>query len=223
MYKRQTTHCLKEDEVQHTRVPLSFADLLVVGARGRYGRVALGLESVSRVLLKAARCPVLLVSEDLTAAYDRPGRPVVLAGIGDHASDSAVVKAAWAESRLRDGDVWLLHAYSHAPREEPARDMRRAADVVAGAIDAAGVWQVGPMSVLLIQDTPSGALSRYCGEASLVVLGSRPGSLSGLVMNSVTQAVMFSAPCPVLVIPNDLSGHNGGQAETTSRAAHRSH
>jgi hypothetical protein len=34
-----------------------------------------------------------------------------------------------------------------------------------------------------------------------MVIGSRPGALSGLVLESVSRAVLDAATCPVLVVP----------------------
>ena len=54
--------------------------------------------------------------------------------------------------------------------------------------------------MLLTQDAPAKALLQESGHASLVVIGSRPGALSGLLLDSVSRAVLEAATCPVLVV-----------------------
>jgi nucleotide-binding universal stress UspA family protein len=199
-----TTHYLTEEQAQAGAHPLSSTQLLMVGTVGQHGRRAFSLESVSRILLKATRCPVLVVPEEDPAATAGHQRPVVIAGVGEHPSDAAVIQAAWAESVRRGCGLELLHAYHDLLEETPAEGLRRAADVVARAIAAADVMPGDRGSVLLGQDEPATALTRQAGEAMLLVIGSRPGSLSGLVLGSVGREILSSLSCPLLVIPDPV-------------------
>jgi nucleotide-binding universal stress UspA family protein len=197
-----TTHYLTEDQAQAASQPLSSTQLLVVGTVGQHGRRAFSLESVSRILLKATRCPVLVVPEEEPVSAESRPRPVVIAGVGEHLSDAAVIQAAWAESLRRGCGLELVHAYRDLLEEKPAQGLRRAADVVARAIAAADVIPGDRSSVLLGQDEAAAALTRQAGDAELLVIGSRPGSLSGLVLGSVGRELLNSLNCPLLVIPD---------------------
>lgn len=200
-----TTHCLPEDEVTRTRTPLASATLLVVGARGEYGKPAFGLVSISRVLLKAAHCPVLVVPEAGAAARPSSGRrPVVVAGIGEHPADAVVARAACAETFRRECDVELLHAFTRRPDETSLGGLRRARDVVHRAKEGAPAAAGTDVSILLTEEPAALALLAAADGAALVVIGSRPGALAGLVLESVSRQVLDSAPCPMLVIPREL-------------------
>jgi nucleotide-binding universal stress UspA family protein len=196
-----TTHYLSEEQAHAARQPLSSTQLLVVGTVGQHGRRAFELESVSRILLKATCCPVLVVPDQDTVGSMARERGLVVAGVGEHPSDSAVIPAAWAESVRRRCGLELVHAYRDRPQETSDQGIRRAADVAARAIAEAGVPLGEAASVLLSRDLPAVALIRRAGNAVLLVIGSRPGSLSGLVLGSVGREILNSLPCPILVIP----------------------
>ena len=199
-----TTHLLSEAEAEVGRDPLSHTELLVVGDFGQYGRRAFGLESESRVLFKAAVCPVLVVPEGYLVGLDQQERSGVLIGVGEHPSDAAIIQAGYVESARRGCAAQLIHAYADYPSETPDDAFRRAAEVVARAL--AGVpTPHPPASVLLTQDTAAGALGRLAAGASLLVIGSRPGSLSGLTWGSVGREILAALPCPMLVIPRSVA------------------
>jgi nucleotide-binding universal stress UspA family protein len=194
-----TTHYLNEQEVLGSG--LSAPQLLVVGAVGKTGRRAFELASASRILLKAGQCQVLVVPEDAVAHVDAR-RPLVVVGIGEHPRDLAVIQAAWTEVVRRGGNLELVHAYRSRTGQTPGQDLRRAAEVVASQLEAAQVGADVRASVLLSQEEPTLVLSRQAEAASLLVIGSRPGSLSGLVLGSVGRELLLSQPCPILVVPH---------------------
>lgn len=200
-----TTHYLSEEDAESAHAPLSPSpQLLVVGAVGRYGRQAFGLESISRVLLKATGCPVLVVPEENSIGARKHDQRTVVAGVGEICSDSDVIQAAWAESVRLNCDLQIVHTYQDRLSETPAEGLRRAAEVTAQAIASAGVALRPGGSVLLTQETPVTALSRQSSDATLLVIGSRPGSLSGLVLGSVGKELLGELPCPMLVIPSKV-------------------
>jgi nucleotide-binding universal stress UspA family protein len=195
---RCVSYCLWDDEVGASVEPLRTAGLLVVGSRGRHGRVAFGLNSVSRALLKAVHCPVLTVpaaADDAGAA----GGPVV-AGVGDHPRDAAVLRTAAAEADRRGTDLYLVHAYVTQPGETLSTGLRRAVTHATLATDGLDTATRPTASLLLTQEAPATALLRQARDASLVVIGSRPGALSGLLLDSVSRALLESSPSPVLVV-----------------------
>lgn len=200
-----TMHYLSEEQVRAGSHPLGAAQLLVVGTVGRHGRRAFSPESVSCVLLKAARCPVLVVPPEGPTGSSVRERQAVIAGVGQVLSDAAVIRAAWAESLRRDCRLELSHSYRDRPDEAPADVLRRAAEVVARAIAAADIALGDRGSVLLGHDDPTAALTRLAGDAQLLVIGSRPGSLSGMVPRSVGREILSSLSCPLLIIPDPVS------------------
>jgi nucleotide-binding universal stress UspA family protein len=194
-----TTTCLWEDEVTPERHPLSCAEILVVGSRGRHGRLAFGLTSVSRALLKAAHCPVLTVPPG-HGTGGTPAHRAVLVGVGDHPWDRDVLLTAVAEAAHRDSSLHVLHAYVPRFDDTLSRGLSRAEAAVATVTEGIDPGPGTSVSVLLTQDAPAVALLREAEHALLVVIGSRPGALSGLVLDSVSRAVLDAARCPVLVV-----------------------
>jgi nucleotide-binding universal stress UspA family protein len=197
-----TTYCLGDGEVGPNREPLLWAELLVIGSSGCLEAQGRPGGSGGRTLLLGSRCPVLAVPENVPsptiAGQGEP--PLILVGVSAHPSDAAVVHTAYALARSRAGDVLLLHAVSG---QQDDAEQARNREVLAGfAAQAPGGVRV---SVVLTEDEPAGALVRLTPRASLLVIGGRAGSLSGLVSDSVSQAVLSGACCPVLAIPRNVS------------------
>lgn len=223
-----TTYCLGESEVAPDRDPLNSAELLVLGTHGRHGRQALSLESVSRLLLTSSRCPILVVPDGRPGIpiLDEPRLPLILVGVSAHPTDSAVVRAAYGEAAGRGGEVRLVHAYSQRPTEtaEQARD--RARSVVSPYLEQAPEGL--PVSESVTEDDPATALIRLSDEATLLVIGGRTGSLSGLVRGSVSREILEAVPCPVLAIPRNITAGPPGPltgialapASTTAAPSH---
>lgn len=195
------TRLLWDAETGPDSEPLAGAQLLVVGSRGRNGRLAFGLTSVSRKLLKAVRSPVLAVPEPVAAvpwAADAPG-PVV-AGVGEHPWDAAVLATAAREAAARGTDLQLVHAYVARMDETLTAGLRRAAQHATRATEGLDPGPGTSVTLMLTQEHPAAALLQQARDAQLVVIGSRPGALSGLVLDSVSRAVLEAPPCPVLVV-----------------------
>jgi nucleotide-binding universal stress UspA family protein len=123
-----------------------------------------------------------------------------VAGLGEHPWDHTVLRTAVDEAAHRGCDLHLLHAYVPRFDETLSRGLHRAQDVVAAAIEGLDPGPATSVSVLLTQDSPATALVRQSERAALVVIGSRPGALAGLILDSVSRAVLDSARCPVLVV-----------------------
>ena len=208
---RATTFCLWEDDVAPDRHPLGAADLLVVGSHGRHGRLAFGMTSVSRALLKAVQCPVLAVPAAVPVDAVA-GRGAVLVGVGDHPWDRDVLRTAVTEAARRNQDVHLLHAYVPRFDETLTRGLRRAVGLVATLTEGLDPGPGTSVSVLLTQDSPAVALLRQAQHASLLVIGSRPGALSGLVLDSVSRTVLDTTSCPVLVVQRGEPTADGSPA-----------
>jgi nucleotide-binding universal stress UspA family protein len=202
-----TTYCLNENEVGPNREPLLWAELLVIGTRDRYGRQALVLGSVSWLLLTSARCPVFVVPD----RRHQPrgfGEPMTLVGVSEHPADAAVVRAAYAASKGRGGEVVLLHTYSLRAGETPELGRERARNVLTRYLEQAPAGL--RVSVAVVEDEPAAALLRLAEDAELLVIGGRTGALSGLIRGSVSHAVLETVPCPVLAVPRHVADSQPG-------------
>ncbi len=184
------------------------AELVVVGDRGLGGFTGLLVGSVAVQLAAHAPCPILVAH----GAVD-PAGPVLLGVDGSPANDPAV-GFAFEEAALRGVPLVALHAWTHPVSTGPG-DMLPlvydAADVEAEearvlAEALAGWHDKYPDVTVHRQLTRAGArtaLIEATRRAQLVVVGTRGrGGFTGLLLGSVSQAVLHHAACPVAVVPH---------------------
>lgn len=181
------------------------ADMVVIGSRG-HGRAAdLLVGSVSQHLARHAPGPVVVV---------RPARATdshrIVVGVdGSTASSAALDYACQRAERTRE-TVVALHAWrTHAPStdvwsSEP-RDLKGLAHrQVLLAESVAGLRSDHPDVVIeqeAVPVAPVTCLVDASRNASLVVVGSHGlGYFGGLLLGSVSQAVLQRAECPVAVV-----------------------
>lgn len=188
------------------------ASLAVIGKRGRGGFASRLLGGVSSALPAHAACPTAVVP----LPRDRGTEPHALAprvvvGVdGSPASAHAAdVAAQFAEERGWSLTLlcavplavptlaWLPTALDPDPLVAEVRtELHAAAQVVREAHPGLDV------DVSLAHDSPARALTHASGEAGLVVVGARGhGGFAGMLLGSVSQAVLRHAQSPVLVVP----------------------
>ncbi|WP_043734336.1 universal stress protein [Streptomyces zinciresistens] len=185
------------------------ASLAVVGSRGlsRFGALLLG--STAGHLAAHAACPVLVVR----GRPDATG-PVLLAVDGSPAARGAVEFAFSQASRHGTG-LLALHAWSNrterayeSPADPPfvTYDEDRLRDeeerVLAEALGGLGErYPDVAVDRRLVRGRVRHTLIEASAGAALVVVGARGhGGFSGLLLGSVSQAVLHHAHCPVAVV-----------------------
>ncbi|WP_433532629.1 universal stress protein [Micromonospora sp. CA-263727] len=176
------------------------AELVVVGSRGLGGFAGLLLGSVGTQVAAHGHCPVLVVRP--------PDRPIPSEGpvlVGVDGSESAELALGYgAEEAARRGAVLVL---AHVADERESGDRGPAAELLATAGAAARGSHPG-LTVeerMIVAPKPDQALIEATGDAALVVAGSRGrGGFTGLLLGSVSQALVHHARCPVLIAhPHD--------------------
>lgn len=188
------------------------ARMLVLGRHGtgRFQEMVLG--SVAVAAVQHATCPVAVVPQE---AVDRHLRGLVVVGIdGSAGGDGALVTAA-EEATLRGADLrvvttwtstpisstmaYWVEAYPDVSPDEVA--MTQAERVQATARE--GFAQDHPdleVSWDIAEGPASRVLVRASSDADLTVVGARGlGGLTGLLLGSVSRAVVRGAHSPVLV------------------------
>lgn len=192
------------------------AELVVVGSRGMGGFVGLLVGSTAVHLAAHGRCPVLVVREQ-----PRADGPIVL-GVDGSAAGERAVEFAFAEAELREAPLLALHAWTtwNAPMAAP-QDASEPYASPPGALSGA--------EERLLSEALAGHRERYPGvavehrvahggtrealieasrSAQLVVVGARGrGGFSGLLLGSVSQALLHHAHCPIAVVRGAGANH----------------
>jgi nucleotide-binding universal stress UspA family protein len=171
------------------------ADMVVVGARGRGGLPGMLLGSVSQQVCAHARGRVVVARGHWHPAAEYAPGPVVAGADGSAASRAAIAFAA-EEAMLRGVPLQVVCALADAPgRLGGSGRMQEAIDR-----DIAQLEKQHPELAILRQITvgqPRTALLDAAAGAQLVVVGDRGrGGVSGMLLGSVSQAILQHAPCP---------------------------
>jgi nucleotide-binding universal stress UspA family protein len=186
------------------------ADTVVVGSRGLGGFSGLLLGSVGVQLAAHAGCPVVVVRHTAGAGGPETGRIVV--GVdGSHDADRAM-RFAFEQASFRGVGVTAVHTYVLPDSTGPGdmlplvydeddlrgEERRLLTESVAGWTDK---YPDVDVRRCLAYGTAGGVLIRLSHGAELVVVGSRGrGGFTGLLLGSVSQALIHHAACPVAVV-----------------------
>jgi nucleotide-binding universal stress UspA family protein len=180
------------------------AQLLVLGSRGLGGLSGLLAGSVAVALAANAAAPVVVVRGARPAASG----PVVV-GVDDSATSDAAIGFAFEAAAVRGAPLIAAHAWlEHVTDAEAAAMVDWAPlaayqqTVVANRIAA---WKEKypdvPVTAVIDHDRPARTLVEQSTRAQLLVVGSRGrANLAGLLLGSVSHAVVQRAHCPVAVV-----------------------
>jgi nucleotide-binding universal stress UspA family protein len=198
------------------------AVLTVIGDRGRGGFAGLLAGSVPAQLAAHAPGPVLVAR-----GRSHETGPVVLGVDGSPASDPAV-RFAFETAAMYGVPLSAVHAWRHPVSVGPGDILPLTYDPTALEADEARVlaealagWQEKYPDVVVHRDlscgSPRPALIEASHAARLVVVGTRGrGGFAGLLLGSVSQALLHHCACPVVVVPSahghaTAHGHHGAR------------
>ncbi len=175
------------------------AGMVVVGSRGRGGIEGMLLGSVSAQVAAHARCPVVVVRGHWRPAGGYVPGPVV-AGADGSAASLAALDFAFEEAALRNAPLLAVSALADAPGTLGGG--RRLQDDAEQALISLGKQHPGV--TVLRRVAPGGAraaLLAAADDAQLLVVGSRGrGGIRGMLLGSVSDAILHHAGCPVAIV-----------------------
>lgn len=180
------------------------AGLVVIGDRGLGGFSSLVVGSVAIGLAAHAECPVVVVRGELSAGTG----PVVVGIDGSQVSEAALA-FAFEVADARRVPLVAVHAWTDSVLDAAVVPLLgwEAIETVEQLLLAerlAGWGEKYPdveVRRVVVRDRPAHALIEQAAGAQVVVVGSHGrGSAAGLVLGSVSHAVLHHAPCPVAVV-----------------------
>ncbi|MBJ7338132.1 universal stress protein [Mycolicibacterium sp.] len=181
------------------------AQMIVVGCRG-YGAWRRGLfGSISTGLVHHAHCPVAVIHDPADGGPTGRRGPVVLGVDGSPASELAIA-IAFGEACSRGVELVAIHAWldtepSYISRSTWPDFEAQAAEVLSERLSG---WSDRYPDVVVnrrvVLNQPARHLLEAAESAQLVVVGSHGrGGFAGMVLGSVSTAVVHAARTPVIV------------------------
>jgi nucleotide-binding universal stress UspA family protein len=181
------------------------AQLIVVGCRGRGALARSLLGSVSTGLVHHAHCPVAIIHDEDPLTSQPSEAPVVVGVDGSPASERAL-GIAFEQASYRGVDLVAVHAWSDTGVFEfPGIDWSSMQAVGEETLaERLAGWQERypdvPVRRVVVADRPAHQLVEQSDSGQLVVVGSHGrGGFAGMMLGSVSTAVVHGARMPVIV------------------------
>jgi nucleotide-binding universal stress UspA family protein len=177
------------------------ADLIVMGTHGRTGWSRFRLGSVMDGVLRQAAIPVLAVGPSAASADGTATLRGILCPVNFDDLSRATLETAILLARETGARLTVLHVLEHQP--EAGNGLKAAEDRLCDWARLEGSEQCSLHHVVRHGNAVDAIVdeARRIGS-DLLVIGARPRpTLSSIMFGSTTEALIRTAPCPVLVAP----------------------
>lgn len=189
--------------------------MIVMGSRGLGGLSGMVMGSVSAAVVSHASCPVVVVREDNNVDEANKYGPVVVGVDGSEVSQKAT-EFAFAEADARGAELIAVHTWMDmqvqaslaglsAAQQQWEEVEREQKDLLEERLSSF-VERHPSVDVkkLITRDRPVRALVDAAEGAQLLVVGSHGrGGFRGMLLGSMSRALLQSAPCPMMVVRPD--------------------
>lgn len=181
------------------------AQLIVVGCRGR-GALARGLlGSISTGLVHHSHCPVAIIHDE-DPLMPHPSKAPVVVGVDGSPASTKAIAIALEEASFRGVDLVAVHAWADKGLFEfPGADWSTLQAMGEETLsERLAGWQERYPDVLVrrvvVADHVARQLIEEAEHAQLLVVGSHGrGGFAGMLLGSVSTAVVHAARMPVIV------------------------
>jgi nucleotide-binding universal stress UspA family protein len=176
------------------------AQLVVIGDRGLGGVAGRLLGSVAVALTARGGCPVAVV-RGRTSAVEGP----VVVGVDGSPVSEAALEYAFDAADARSAELVVVYAWRDLllDRATPleAIEQQGRAELAERLAGWGGKYPDVRVRRVVVRDAPARTIVEQSAAAQLVVVGSHGrGSVGGLLLGSVSNAVLHRAECPVVVV-----------------------
>lgn len=185
------------------------AEMVVVGSHGTGGLTGFLLGSISRQVATHASCPTVVVRAPLPDAGD------MVVGVDGSPHSLKALQWAFEQASFTGSALHVLHSWEipptwsmvEVPSYEPEilirdygnAELRDTSEAMAGFRDEFPDVKVRQE---VMKGSPVKSLVKASEKASMLVVGSRGlGGFRGLLLGSVSHAVVHKAACTVAVVP----------------------
>ena len=189
------------------------ARMVVLGGHGAGAATGLLLGSTTLQVVTHTKTPAIIVRH-----ADPEVRGELVVGVDGSTASEPALAFAFEEAALRRARLRVIHVWSHPASSGPG-DMQPlvydpkvlAEEELAAMRESLTAWQERfPRTEVVtevVHGRPARILSGASARADLLVVGTRGrGGFTGLLLGSVSHALLHHAHCPLAVIPSAGTG-----------------
>ncbi|RBQ12194.1 universal stress protein [Spongiactinospora rosea] len=172
------------------------AELMVIGSHGLGAVRGLLVGSVAYGVAGHASCDVVMVGE-----LPSLPRGEVVVGVDGSPGGEYMLDVAFAEAELHGATVRAVHSCDQPWTTDPRTSDQRPFALTEALADHRRRYPEVTVTEEVVHDHPVGALRQAAIGADPLVVGSHGyGTFAGMIIGSVSQALLHESPCPLMVV-----------------------